>query len=796
MMFKNYFKIAWRNMVRHKMYSFINIIGLSIGLASCMLIMLYSKDENSFDKFHKNNAEIYRITTDETTPEGVVSRRGSTGMMQGPTFKRLIPEVENFVRLQSTHLDIQKGAEVITQDALKVDSSFFSVFKSFQFLEGSQTTALKNTNDIVLSEETAMKYFGNTKALGKEVRINFNGEFSSFNVSGVVKNSPENSSIKIDLLIPYHADKNQDQFWINFFLNTFLVLNKNADIEKVNVKMNQLFASEAKDQLKMVKEEWGFKNKIEFALQPLLAIHLSKDYKASNGLTNASESIYAFIFEGIAIFILVIACINFVNLTVARSIKRAKEIGIRKVIGGSRKLLIFQFLGESFLLSSFAFIAAILMVQLVLPFFNTMANKELSLGYLFDLQICLNYFLLFIVTALLAGFYPAIVLSGFRPVDVLYSRLKFSRGAFLQKGLVVLQFVLSGFLIVTTIILYSQFNFLVNKDLGYNDQNVLKIGVGDIDRNKAKIFADELLKNPNIIKVAPHNQGTWFSLSMVNGTQEMAHAMEIIDENYLSTYQLKITQGRNFSSAFPSDSSTAVLINEAFAKEANWKNPIGQLVAFQMNKNKYQVVGVVKDYHFQSLHENIKPQLFMSDPDIGSIGEFCISIGPKNIVGALQHLAKSFHSFFPSQPYSYEFVSDFNKSQYEAESKWKKMITFSAILTIFISCIGLYGLAALSAENKIKEIGIRKVLGASVRNIVALQINNFIQLVALAALISFPISWWVGNKFLEDYPYKIHIGFWMFLLALLLTFTIAIFTVGYHAIKSSMSNPIKSLRVE
>jgi putative ABC transport system permease protein len=493
---------------------------------------------------------------------------------------------------------------------------------------------------------------------------------------------------------------------------------------------------------------------------------------------------------------LVIACINFVNLTVARSLKRTKEIGIRKVIGGKRKLLILQFLGESFLLSALAFLVALIVVQLILPFFNEMANKELSMTYLFDKKIILSYFILFIATVLLAGFYPAIVLSGFKPVDVLYGKLKYSKGAFLQRALVVLQFTLSGFLIVVTIIFYSQFNFLTSKDLGYKDQHVLKIEVGDVDRNKAKTFANVLLENQYILKAAPHNQGSWFSMCTVNGNQEMTQAMEIIDENYLSTYDLKVVEGRNFSTEFPSDSSTSVLVNQTFAKEANWKNPIGQQISLVMRENKYTVVGVVKDYHFESLHEKIKPQLFMSDPAMGSIGEFCILLDGKNSAGALEHITKSFHSFFPTQPYSYQFVADQNQKQYDDESKWKKIITFSALLTIFISCIGLYGLATLSAENKKKEIGIRKVLGASISNIVTLQIFQFLKLVLLATIIAFPMALWIGNKFLDDYPYRIEISAWMFIAALLSTSSIAIITISSQALKASLSNPVKSLRTE
>jgi putative ABC transport system permease protein len=795
-MIKNYFIIAWRNLMRHKMYSFINIVGLSLGLATCMLIILYTKDEVSYDKFHSNANQIYRIATEEVSPNGEINKYGITGNMQGPTYKRLMPEVENFVRVQGEEVNIKMGTEIFTQDILKVDSSFFSVFPSFEFKEGTSKSVLRNPTDIVLSEEVAEKYFGKTPALGKSLSINYEGEFKTFKVSAVTKKSPQNSSIKIKLLMANHLDKDQDKNWVNFFLNTFLVLNKKADINVVTAKMNQYFANEAKMEMAEAKKNWGFDNKLNFSLQPLLDMHLSTDYPPANGLEDESNPIYSYILTGIAIFILIIACINFVNLTVARSLKRAKEIGVRKVIGGSRKLLIFQFLGESLLLSLLAFVLAIAFVQLVLPIFNTLANKSLSLSYIFNPQIIFGYITLFLVTGLLAGFYPALVLSGFKPVDTLYGKLKLSQGAFLQKGLVVLQFTLTGFLIVVTLVLYSQFNYLTTKDLGYNDNNIVKFRTGRLEKSKADYFSNVLLEQTSIQKVSGHNSGGWFTMSKIKGGQEVGHRVEFIDENYVSTFQLTIAMGRNFSKDMPSDTSSSILVNEAFVKDAGWKEPLGQTVTFMGSERSHTVVGVIKNYHFDNLGQTIKPQVFTCDPHRGSVGELCVRVDPKKIPEALQHIQKSFKTILPTRPYQYEFVSDLNDKQYEKESKWKQMISFAAILTIFISCIGLFGLATLSAEKRTKEIGIRKVLGASVMVIVRMLANQFLVLVFMACLISFPLAWWVGNKFLQDYPYRIEISTWMFVSALLITSVIAFLTIASQAFRAARANPVKSLRTE
>lgn len=795
-MLRNYFITAWRNLVRNKLYSFINVAGLSIGLACCMLIILYNKDEVSYDRFQQHAPDIYRLAVDELSPEGESFKYGITGSVHGPTFKKLIPEIEEFVRVQGQQYNIKKGNDILPQEALKVDSNFFSVFPSFEFAEGNAAAALKDPYSVVLSQEVAEKYFGHASALGKTVLLEYEGEFKNFTVSAVTKKSPQNSSIKIALLLPYHIDKRQDDLFINFFLNTFFLLNKNANISKVNARMNEVFASEARQQLNEAREKYGFNNKLKFSLQPFLDIHLSKDYPAANGLADASNPTYSSILSAIAIFILLIACINFVNLTVARSLKRSKEIGVRKVIGGERGWLIAQFLGESYLLSFIAFALALVLVWMALPLFNTLSNKALSLHYLADTRLVLIYTGLFLVTGFLAGFYPALVLSGFNPVDTLYGRMKLTRGAFLQKGLVVLQFSLAVFMIIATIIIFQQFHFLTHRPLGYNDQNLLLVEAGRMNKDKANTFSQELRKNPYIILAAPRNQGNWFTVMKVNGDEQMVADMEVVDENYLPALGLTMASGRNFSPDYPSDTSSSVLVNEAFVKSAKWKNPIGQTVDFFTHNHKYQVVGVVKDYHFGSLKDSIQPQLFSCDPAFGDYGAMFVRIGQGNTPAALAHIEKTFKSMFPTKPYSYAFMAESNEKQYETESRWKQMIAFATLLTIFISCIGLFGLATLAAERRTKEIGIRKVLGARVLHVVGMLSVHFIKLVLLASAIAFPAVWWLGRQFLQQYAYRIEIGWWMFAGALAITVAIAFITISYQSLRVAMSNPVKSLRTE
>jgi putative ABC transport system permease protein len=794
-MLQNYLKIALRNLFHNKVFSFINIAGLSIGLACCMLIVLYTKDEVSYDRFYKNVNNIYRITATETSPEGKVNNMGVTGMMPGPIFKQQVPEIEHFVRLEGQSYNIKRGVSIIPQEAHKVDSSFFSVF-TFDFVEGSSKNALKDPNSVVISEEVADKFFGKKPVLGKTLTIDFEDSFQPFTVAGVIKKSPQNSSLKIELLMPMHKSKNKDNQWINFYINTFVTLKSTANPKAVEAKFARIYAREAKEQIADAKKTWNYKSKIQYSLQPLLAMHLSKDFKAQNGLKDDSNPMYSYVLIGLAMFLLLIACINFVNLTVARSVKRSKEIGIRKVVGGDRKQLIRQFMGESFVLSFIAFLLAFVLVELTLPLFNSLANKALSISFLFDFKLVIAYFLLFLFTGFLAGFYPALVLSKFRPVDTLYGRFKFTSRNYLQKSLVVLQFSLAAFMMMATLILYSQFDFLMKMDLGYDDKNIVTLETGGMTIAETETFKNELLKNPNIQQVAPKNGGGWFTIANVNNKQEINFAMDIIDYDYLKTFKIPIAKGRNFSKDFPSDSSQAVIVNEAFVKKAGWKNPIGQTVDFFFNEKKYQVVGVIKNYHFASLYEEIKPQLLSCDPQRSQYGMLNIKINPNNTPNALKYIEKTFKQLRPTKPYLYDFKDVANLKQYEKEVKWKQIITFSAILIMFISCIGLFGLATLSAEKRTKEIGIRKVLGASATMIVTMLTKDFLKLVLISVIIAFPIAWFLADKFLEDYPFRIQLNGWMFgSVALVLVF-ITILTISYQALKSALANPVKSLRTE
>ena len=792
-MLRNYFTTAFRNLWRNKAFSVINIVGLSVGLACCMLIFLYTMDEVSYDRFNVNAENIYHLTADMKAPDGQVHKISSTGDMPGPNFKRQLPDILAFVRIQNANFTVKRGTEVFDQTALAADSNFFSVF-TFPAIQGNPKTALNDVHSIVLSEETAEKYFGKQNPVGKTLELKVDDKFQPFTVTAVIKKSPQNSSIKIQMLVSKKTNR-ADTEWLNFFQNTFFVVRPGTNIKALEVKINKVFMTDAADQLRETAQKYGFKDKISYGLQPLLAMHTSTDYPADNGLVDNSSPVYSYILTGIALFILAIACINFVNLTVARSLKRAKEIGIRKVVGGQRGQLIMQFLGESTILSFVAFVLGIVLVVVLLPFFNTLANKSLAFSYLLSVKLVLGYIGIFLITSLLAGFYPALVLSGFNPVDSLYNRQNNQGKNYLSKGLVVLQFTLATFLIISTITIYSQFNYLVHFDLGYNDKNVVTISAGGMDKQKMPLLKAELLKSPNVKSVTADQGGRWGTVAHINNGQDAHFDMKHIDEDYLPLFEVPIAKGRNFSKAMVSDTGNAILVNEEFVKQSGWKNPIGQVVDFFYDKKKYNVVGVVKDYHFLSLTEKTPAMLYTMRPDY-SWGDVFVKIKDGNRADVLNHIQKTFKSLFPFIPYQYSFKDAKNAEQYDKELKWKQIVTFGAVLTIFISCIGLFGLATLSAERRKKEIGIRKVLGASVEGIVRKLSFDFLILVFISAVIATPAAIWAMQKWLENYPYRIGINAWIFLFAALFVAVIALVTVSFQAIKAAIANPVNILRSE
>jgi len=681
---------------------------------------------------------------------------------------------------------------------IEVDSNFFNIF-SFPLLAGNPVTCLDDPHSIVISEDMARNLFNSTDAIGKTIELKNNDQFEPYFVSGVAKNCPQNSSIKFDFLLPMvvnPAEFQNNENWFNFFQNTFVLLVPGARVETVVNKMKQVYEADAKETIVSMTAKYNIQELANYTLQPYTDIHLNTNFNTGNGLVNGSNPTYSYILTGIAIFILLIACINFINLTVSRSLKRAKEIGVRKVVGSGRGQLIHQFLGESFLLCLLAFSFALLLTMLVLPTFNKLSNKALDFAYLMDYKLIVLYVLLFIVTGLLSGFYPAVVMSGYRPVDTLYGRFKFAGKFLLQKSLVVVQFGLASFLIIATVVIYGQFHYLINKDLGYDDKNVVMVNSWGMTRQQASLFKTQLLNNPSIESVALKNGGQWGTRANVNGNTQIDFTYETVDEDFIPLFKLSLVEGRNFSKDFPSDSSHSVLVNEAFVKQAGWDKPLGQEVDFFFHNNeKYSVVGVVRDYHYNSLIQAIQPQLFTMKAS-NNYGLANIKIKANTEAASIKYIGDIYKALFPINAFDFKFLDAQNKLRYAAESKWKQIILLSALLTVFISCIGLFGLANLSTEKRTKEIGIRKVLGASAGQIVQLLSSDFIKLVCISFIFSFPFAYLTAQKWLGNYPYRIDLGIWIFAFTASVTACTALITVGWDALRASMMNPVSNLRSE
>lgn len=792
-MIVSYLKIALRYLAKNKVYSSINIAGLTLSLACALLMILYTKDEFSFDKFQKDIHSIYLIAIDVQYPDGSsFEKMGVTSMLHGPRFKDVLPELESFVRLKNTYKDVKLAEDINTQKVLEADNNFFSFF-TFPLIEGDPETALRNIHSIVISGDMAIRHFGKTNVLNNTILLEREGSFLPYTITGVAKRCPQNSSIQFEAVIPLQ-EKDSDLNWLNVSLSTFVKLNDGSDVNAVSSKMQKIFEGESGKAMEQARE-YGFTQSFHHQLQPFAAIHLSEDFIAEAGLTNASSPIYSYILSGIAVFILVIACINFINLTIARSVKRAKEIGIRKVVGGGRQQLIGQFLGESFLLSLISFIAALGLARLLLPLFNDLVNKELSLSYLMDSKLISIYVALLLFTGLVAGFYPAVVLSGYSPVKTLYSRFRLSPKNYLQKALIIFQFALATFMVVATVTVYLQFDYLTTRDLGYDPEDVVKVTKRNLTQQEAVILSDRLFKHPDILFISPQRHGS--ENGKINSDSILHFAYEAVNEKFMDVLKIELMEGRNFSSLYPSDSAKSVVINEAFAKKAGWKEPIGQQVKM-MDGATCNVIGIVKDYHYESLKKTIEPQLFslafnLHNP---SYEHVLIRIQPNSEARSIPFIEKTFKELFPMHPYTYQFCNDINLMNYEAESKWKQVILLSAFLTIFIAGIGLFGLSILTAENRFKEIGIRKVLGATVTAIVVTLYKDHLSLVSLALLVAIPTAYYASIMWLDKYPYRTEVSAGIFIGAGLFVFVIAGVTISYQTIKTALLNPVDSLRTE
>ncbi|ADB40574.1 ABC transporter permease [Spirosoma linguale] len=800
-MIQNYLRIAVRNLWRNKVFSGINIVGLAVGLASCLLLFMYITHELSYDDFQQKADRIVRVTM-EYSMEGRVAKIPQTGTKVVKEFGRQFPEIESGVRLINRDGVVNTGDRQFSEKRIVfADSAFFTLF-SFPLLKGNSQTALAAPNQVVLSESTARKYFSDENPVGKTIRINTGGSFRDYAVTGVVKDSPANSQIKYDLLTSFltlPAAKSEEWFSSNYA--TYLLLRKPDGMAPLQAKIPGFMKTQ------FGKEEMSAGSYLTYNLEPLRRVHLHSDVEGSfepNG-----DLTYIYIFGSIALLILLIACVNYVNLATSRAVERAQEVGVRKVMGALRGQLFGQFIGESVIVTSIALVLALLLAALALPVFNDLSDRQFSVSSWFEPGNLLLLAGIGLVVSLIAGSYPALVLARFEPVRVLKGHLKTAGAGQFRRALIVFQFAITAFLIISTLLVRNQLAFVQQKKLGYSKDHVLMLPVDKQVNEKIAAIKSEFRQNADVQHVSLASESPVFveggygmrSARMAADQRKMVAGVTI-DEDYVPTMSLQLIAGSNLNAAdmerisrTDNDSLTRsrFILNEAAVKELGWtpQQAIGQWL--DMNGRLGEIKGVVADFHFASMKQKIGP-LVLFPQNGGEI--LLVKLSGSQLPNTLRFLESKWRTLIPDRPFSYEFMDEEFNKLYAAETRTGLIFSIFAFLSIFLACLGLFGLSAYTTAQRTKEIGVRKVLGASVFSIVGLLSKDFLKLVLVALVIASPLAWYAMNQWLNDFAYKIDIEWWVFALAGILAVGIALLTVSFQSVKAALMNPVKSLRSE
>jgi putative ABC transport system permease protein len=792
-MLKNYLKIGLRNLLKHKKYSLINILGLAVGFTGFILIMVWVQDELSYDMFHKNVDNTYLVLRASNNKVSAI-----TSKMLGPAVKSEIPGIINETDYsplpESFKPFVQYKEKGFEENLALTDSRFFEVF-SFKFIEGNHLTALSDPNSIVITEKIAKKYFGNSEPLGKSFTLTFLGIKKTVKVTGVIDNIPQNTQFQREFLLPLDFIKsfgaNWDA-WQNFNVQTFVVTRGKNNISDLGKK---ILECENRNAGNMNLGTTGY------SLLPLSKIHLHSshiDFFFSTG-----DIKYVYIFSVVAFIILLIACMNYINLTNAFSLKRTKEIGIKKVVGARWKDLIYQYYGETLVITIAALTVSLLLVEILLPLLNNLSGKKLSFDYTSP-ELLITIILTTLITSIISGIYPAIFATRFRPAQILKGKFQNkSDGLNLQKGLVIFQFALSIAIITCTFIVMSQLSFIRNADLGYDKKNIIGIRVNGDIFDKYDAFKNKLLSNPEILSISrsePMDEKSLGSTEGINwkGKQKRFGAWLLhVDPDFAKTYKIKMKKGRFYSEKYPSDETSAYVINETAEKEMGLKPAIGEEIDVWGKKGK--IIGVTNDFIFSSLHNLIEPVILrIPNPKEENIfyRELSVRLNPHSVRDGLEYVENTWKSFFPAEPFKFYFVDESQNANYFAEQRMSEIFKYFSLLAIFIACIGLYGLTAFMIERKIKDIGIHKVLGANIAKIVFMLSKKYLLWIVISNVIAFPAAYYFMNQWLQSFAYRINISLWIFFLAGAIALLISLITISFQAVKAATANPVESLRYE
>ncbi len=818
-MLKNYLKIAIRNLRKQKLYALINIFGLALGIACCVLIYLFVRHELSYDRFHEKADRIFRVERvkyetveapleqrpffDSRAPEGV-DKSANLPLPLGAALKERYPEIQRFVRYDESRALLRNGAVVFEEPVRYVESSFFEML-SFRLLQGDPESVLADDRSIVVTPETARKYFGDTPALGQTLQVKISNEERPFSVTGIVEAPPTNSSLQFQVLLPIENKASYERYmenwnWFNTIL--FLELRFGTNPQQFQHKLQTFVQERYQDSMVQHRLRHNLPEDakaMEFTLTPLTDIHLD----ASVPWTGASNPLYSYILSGIAGLILLIACINYITLALTRSSGRAREVGIRKVAGAQRRQVAWQFWGETQLLAFVAMLAGVGLAELFLPVFNRLSGKALVVDYFSDSGFLLTLLAIASLTGLIAGSYPALILARFNPVQVLKAQANYKIKPRFTRALLVVQYGLSVFLIISSVIMYRQLAFVSQKDLGYDEEQVVVIpthtGWSEAGTRLMRRFREQVQSHPGVAAVtgmSPAFTKGWNQYGFEVQGEDKEAFIYGVDEQFVNALDIELLDGRNFSAEYSTDIKDAILVNEALVRDIGWEQPIGKQMPWKGETNPSTVIGVVKDFHFLSLEQSIQPMILHMDPAHGGIGNVVVKLHPGKIGAALSDLEESWSEVAPFTPFDYWFLDDAVTQQYEAYTRWMRIMGHSTAFAILIACLGLFGLAGLTAVNKTKEIGIRKVLGAGAKQIALLLNKDIVKLVVVSVVLSAPVSWYVMNTWLDHFAYRIDIGPDIFLVSALIALIFALLTVSYHVVKATLRNPVESLRYE
>lgn len=803
-MLYNYFKIAVRHIVRDRAFAFINILGLAIGLACSILIALFVYDELTYEQSHEKSERIYRLACEYFLPnDGGSENMAVIGAPVGPVVKQDFPQVEHFTRIRQRAdvvIERESSRERFYERIHFIDSTAFDVF-SLPLIDGDPQTALSNPNSIVLSEKMAQKYFGTKEALGE--RLTFPEDTLELLVTGVMENMPGNTSLQMDFLLPYHLQAQMGVYmlsWWGFNTQTYLLMKEGINIDAFANDIRRVSANHIADQ----EESSGYRQ--EYFLQALGSIHLHS--KLRGEFTPNSEAKYVYIFALIGAFILLIACINFMNLATARSSRRAKEIGLRKVVGARRPQLITQMLSEAIVLSVPAMLFALLIVFLTIPSLNDLTAKSLSFTQLLHPTFIATLFVVTLGVGVLSGSYPALFLSAYRPIETLKGIFtQGGRGSRLREGLVIFQFAISITLIASTLIIYQQIQYMQQADLGFAKEQVIFLPThrGVNTQQTFNLLKEELEELPEVeaASLSSHVPGHELGNNVVRkGWTSEAEWSDMrflsVDYDFVKTYQVELAAGRSFDESYGTDQEEAFLLNEAGIKRLGWNTPeeaLGQKLRWQRKQGR--VIGVVKDFYFMSVQNPIEPFIFvMANHQHNRVGYLSLRLNSDDYPKLISKIETIYSSVLPNRSFEYHFLDEDFNQQYQSEMRFGTLFVNFSLLAIFIACLGLFGLAAFNMTQRIKEVSIRKVLGASTSSIAGLLSRKFMVLVGVAFLIATPISWVMMRTWLNDFSYRIQPDFWHFLIAGMLAFLIALLTISFHVWKSTRTNPAMALRNE